>query len=75
MSMITKNQTWLFFFTSLFFIFSLFFKPYSLSWMTKLLPMAILIFIAISQCKDTTGKIFIAHVCYLIVLKPIEKKN
>jgi|TARA_B110000091_G_C13743109_1_gene444235 uncharacterized membrane protein YhhN len=103
--MITKNQTWLFLFTSLFFILSLFFKPYSLSWLMKLLPMAILVFIAISQLKDKTGKIFIiglacsslgdffldydpingfvfglgsfviAHVCYLMVLKPVEKKK
>jgi len=103
--MITKNKTWLFLFTSVFFILSLFFKPYPLSWLMKLLPMAILVFIAISQLKDKTGKIFIvglvfsgfgdffldyepingfvlglgsffiAHVCYLIVLKPIEKKK
>jgi len=103
--MITKNQTRLFFLMSLFFILSLFFKPYSLSWLMKLLPMAILVFIAISQLKDKTanifiaglacsslgdffldydsingfifglGSFFIAHVCYLIVLKPIEKKK
>jgi uncharacterized membrane protein YhhN len=103
--MITKNKTWLFLFTSVFFILSLFFKPYPLSWLMKLLPMAILVFIAISQLKDKTGKIFIvglvfsgfgdffldyepingfvlglgsffiAHVCYLIALKPIEKKK
>ncbi|MFT5529567.1 MAG: hypothetical protein ACI9C0_001242, partial [Alteromonadaceae bacterium] len=40
--MITKNKTWLFLFTSVFFILSLFFKPYPLSWLMKLLPMAIL---------------------------------
>lgn len=103
--MITKNQTALFFFTSLVFIFSIVVKPYPMSWLVKLLPMVLLIAIAISQLKDTTGKVFIAglvfstfgdffldydrlnwfvfglgsffiaHVCYLIALKPLEKKK
>jgi len=103
--MITKNQSLLFLITATAFILSILIKPYSLSWLIKLIPMALLIYLAVTELKDKAGKVFIAglvfsgfgdffldydrinwfifglgsffiaHVCYLIALKPIENKN
>jgi len=103
--MLTAKQTTLFSFASLAFILSILVKPYSLSWLVKLLPMVILISIAITQLKDKPGKVFIAglvfsafgdffldydrvnwfifglgsffiaHICYLVALKPVENKK
>ena len=104
----TKLHRHLFLIFALIFVLSTFLKPYPLSWLVKLLPLAVLIHFSFGQTKNdpgvakwlfTLGLVFsacgdffldydsvnwfvfglgsflIAHLCYIISLKPFSMKR
>ena len=97
-----KKQSLFFFFLAGIFILSILIKPYSLSWLVKLLPMITLVLFALHYKVEKIfivglvfsgfgdffldydrvnwfifglGAFFIAHICYMVALKPIEIKR
>lgn len=53
-----------FIFFALLFTCSTFLSPYAFSWLVKLLPISILLFIAVKHLKEKWGKIFIAGILF-----------
>jgi len=58
-SIMTIQITRLYFLLSLSFIIATFFTPYPLSWLVKVLPLALLIFASYKQVQSTNDRIFV----------------
>ena len=58
------KQTALFAVFAIIFILSTYYAPYSLSWLVKILPMLILIFITLKQSESTTDKLFLTGLIF-----------